>query len=166
MTMKPVLHSFSYGLDYLREQVADVDDADMVAQPNGIMNHPAWVIGHLTYACQLLGGAIGLSKWLPSDWTERYGTGSVPRADASLYESKDEALAILRDAQSRIIEGVEQLDDARLDQPFPVESYRDVFPTIRHALTQVLVGHTANHVGQVSVWRRTLGLPPMSRSFE
>ena len=166
MTMNPVLHSFSYCLDYLREQVADVNDADMVAQPNGIMNHPAWVIGHLTFTCQLLGGAIGLSPWLPDDWPERFGTGSVPRADASLYESKEEALAILRDAQSRIMQGVEQLDDARLDEPFPVESYRDVFPTIRHALTQVLVGHTANHIGQVSVWRRAVGLPPMSRSFE
>ena len=29
MTMKPVLHSFAYGLDFLREQVADVSDKDM-----------------------------------------------------------------------------------------------------------------------------------------
>jgi hypothetical protein len=28
-----------------------------------------------------------------------------------------------------------------------------VFPTIRHALTQVLAGHTAYHVGQVALWR-------------
>ncbi len=55
MTMKPVLHSFVYCLDFLREQVADVAAADMVAQPNGIMNHPAWVIGHLTYTCQIVG---------------------------------------------------------------------------------------------------------------
>jgi hypothetical protein len=164
--MKPVLHSFAYCLDYLREQVADVPEANMTAQPNGIMNHPAWVIGHLAYACQLLGGAVGVSGWLPSDWVGRFGTGSVPRADASLYENKEDALAILRDAQSRMTQAVEQLDDAHLDEPFPVESYRDVFPTIRHALTQVLVGHTANHIGQVSVWRRAMGLPPMSRSFE
>lgn len=166
MTMGPVLHSFAYCLDYLREQVADVEEADMFAQPNGIMNHPAWVIGHLIFACQLLGGAIGLRKWLPTDWTERFGTGSAPSADSSLYKSKDELLAILRDAQARMTQAVEQLDDARLDEPFPVQAYREVFPTIRHALTQVLVGHTANHIGQVSVWRRAMGLPPMSRSFE
>lgn len=165
-TMKPVLHSFAYCLDFMREQVADVAAPNMVAQPNGIMNHPAWVIGHLTHTCQMLGGTIGLPPWLPDDWAERFGTGSVPVADASLYETKQNALAILGDAQVRITEAVEQLDNARLDARFPDESYVEVFPTIRHALTQVLVGHTANHVGQLSVWRRAMGLPPMGRSFE
>lgn len=164
--MKPVLHSFAYCLDYLREQVDDVDEADMVAQPNGIMNHPAWVVGHITHACQMLGGVIGLPEWLPNDWAARYGTGSVPVADAGLYETKSAALAMLGDAQSRVTRAVEKLDDARLDEPFPDESYLDVFPTVRHALTQVLVGHTANHVGQLSVWRRAMGLPPMGRAFE
>src|ERR1041384_3282845 len=103
MTMTPVLHSFAYCLDYLREQVADVAEADMVAQPNGIMNHPAWVVGHLTHACQMLGGVVGVSKWLPNDWARRFGTGSVPVADASLYGTKSEALATLTDAQSRSI---------------------------------------------------------------
>jgi hypothetical protein len=129
-TMKPVLHSFAYSLEFLREQAADVNAADMVAQPSGILNHLAWTIGHLTVTCQ------------------KY------------------AVEMLRDAQSRITRAVDQLDDSQLDEPFPHESYRDVFPTIRHALTQVLVGHTAFHVGQVSVWRKAMGLPPMGRSFE
>lgn len=68
MTMKTVLQSFAYCLDFLREQVEDVAVAEMVAQPSGIMNHPAWVIGHLTYICQKLGGVIALSEWLPDDW--------------------------------------------------------------------------------------------------
>ncbi|HYO09226.1 MAG TPA: DinB family protein [Tepidisphaeraceae bacterium] len=164
--MKPVLHSFAYCLDFLREQVAEVPAADMVAQPNGIANHPAWVIGHLTFTCQMLGGTIGLPEWLPDNWAGRFGTGSVPVADAGAYESKRDALTLLADAQSRITRAVEQLDDAQLDQPFPDPSYHDVFPTIRHALTQVLVGHTANHVGQLTVWRRAMGIPPLRRSFE
>jgi hypothetical protein len=166
MTMKPVLHSFAYCLEYLREQVAELAASDMVAQPNGIMNHPAWVIGHLTHACQLLGGVIGLPEWLPNDWAKRFGTGSVPVADQSLYETKEDALAILGEAHMRITRAVEGLDDSSLDEPFPDKSYHYVFPTIRHALTQVLVGHTANHIGQVSVWRRAMGLPSMGRSFE
>lgn len=164
--MQPVVHSFAYCLDFLREQVADVAAADMVAQPNGIRNHPAWVIGHLTFTCQMLGGAIGLPEWLPGDFAARFGTGSVPVADVGACGTKDDALAALRDAQSRIAPVVEQLDERRLDEPFPDPSYHDVFPTIRHALTQVLVGHTAFHVGHVSVWRRAMGLPPVGRSFE
>jgi hypothetical protein len=164
--MTAVLHSFAYCLDFLREQLADVAAADMVAQPNGIVNHPAWVVGHLTYSCQLLAETIGVPRWLPDDWDKRFGTGSVPVADPNVYETKDDALAVLHDAQSRITRAVAGLDDALLDAPFPDESYREVFPTIRHALTQVLVAHTASHIGQLTVWRRAMGLPRMRRSFE
>ena len=87
------------------------------------------MIGHLTHACQLLGGAIGLSPWLPQYWGERYGTGSVPLTDAARYGSKASALETLGDAQSRITAAVVELTDAQLDAPFPVESYRHVFPT-------------------------------------
>lgn len=166
MTLKPVLHSFAYALDYLRELVADVGAADMVAQPNGIMNHAAWVIGHLTFSCQELGAVVGLAPWLPEDWAGRFGPGSVPIGELSAYETKEQALARLRDAQSRIADAVARLDDARLDAPFPDPSYRTVFPTVRHALTQVLVGHTANHVGQLALWRKALGLPRLPRGFE
>src|SRR5262245_57559510 len=95
MTMNAVLHSFTYSLDFLREQVASIAPADMVAQPHGIKNHPAWTIGHLTHVCEMLGGAIGLAPWLPNDFAKRFGTGSVPVADMSLYETKEKALAIL-----------------------------------------------------------------------
>jgi hypothetical protein len=164
--MNTVLHSFTYSLDFLREQVADIDPADMAAQPGGVVNHPAWVIGHLTYACQLLGRAIGLGKWLPDQWIQCFASGTAPVGDANFYPSKEDLLSQLTEAQRRMSERIEQLDDSQLDAPFPVESYRDVFPTIRHALTQVLIGHTAYHVGQVSVWRRAKNMPAMTSSYQ
>lgn len=164
--MKAVLHSFAYTLDYLREQVEGLGARDMVAQPGGVRNHPAWVIGHLTHTCQEIGGVVGLPPWLPEDWGRRFGTGSVPVADAAAYPPPAEALEALRDARERVARAVERLDGAGLDAPFPVESYREVFPTVRHALTQVLVGHSCYHVGQVGVWRSAMGLPPMRRSLE
>ena len=164
--MKAVLHSFAYALDYLREQVADVRDEQMVAQPGGIVNHPAWTIGHLVHSCEEIGGVIGVAPWLPADWAKRFGTGSVPVADVGAYEGKKGLLERLRDGQGRITRAVEGLDEGRLDAVFPNPAYRVVFPTVRHALTQVLVGHVANHVGQVIVWRRAMGLPGMARGFE
>src|SRR5688572_25464506 len=102
MPMETVLHSFAYALAYLHEQLAAVPDRDLVAQPNRISNHPAWTIGHLTHICQMVGEVIGVEPWLSDDWTKRYGSGSVPVADASVYETKARALAILTDAQSHI----------------------------------------------------------------
>jgi len=164
--MEPVLHSFAYAVGFLREQVADVAAAEMVAQPKGFIHHPAWVIGHLTVTCQQLGGAIGLAPWLSEASIRRFGTGSVPIADTSAYEPKDQALATLTDAQQRLDAAIRVMEPVRLEAPSPDPALRDVFPTIRHALTQVLVGHAAYHIGQVAVWRRAMGLPAMRRSFE
>lgn len=123
MPMQPALHSFAYALDYLRELVADVSPADMVAQPSGVPDHAAWTIGHLTHTCELL----GVAPWLPPDYAARYGAGSVPVADVSQYVMKETALAILSDAQSCLSAAVDVQTDT---------VYRDVFPTVRHALVQ------------------------------
>ncbi len=114
----------------------------------------------------MLGSALGLRPWLPSDWPERFGSGSVPTGDAAVYALKKEPLGARRDAHGRITEAVGRLDVRRLDGVFPDAAHLDVFPTIRHALTQVLVAHTAYHVGQLGAWRRAMGLPPIARSFE
>ena len=166
MSLVPVLHSFAYALDYLREQVADVLPADMVVQPGGVVNHPMWTLGHIGHSCELLCGVVGVSSWLPADWGRRFGTGSRPEADVDAYPRKVEMLEVLADAQARLTRAVESLGDAQLDQPFPDPAYREVFPTVRHALTQVMVGHLAFHVGQVSVWRNAMGLPRMKRWFD
>ena len=163
--MKAVLHSFAYGLDYLREQVQDISSPDMVVQPKGFKNHPAWTIGHLAFSCQAIGGEIGLSPWLPHTWAIKYGSGSTPRQSEHDYPSKDESLRWLRDAQTRVDRAVRELSEAQLDQPLPDEAFRKVLPTIRHAITQVLIAHVAYHVGQISLWRVAMGLPSMQRSF-
>ncbi len=164
-SMAVVLHSYAYSLDYLREQVADLSPVQMLMQPHGMLSHPAWVIGHLTYSCQAIGGEFGLAEWLPSDWRQLYGTGSRPMAEASHYPPKDEALLYLSDGQRRVTAAVRALSDNQLDQPLPDENYRRVLPTIRHAITQVLVAHVAYHVGQVTLWRRLNALPSLARPF-
>ena len=163
--MKSVLHSFNYSLDFITDQVADLSEPDMNTQPDGVTNHPSWIIGHLTFVCQMLGGVVGVSPWLPEEWAYRFGPGSEA-VSGGKYMPKSEALAYLHTASIRLSTAVSALDDSQLDAPFPHEAYIDVFPTVRHALTQVLVGHTAFHVGQLSVWRKAMGLPSIGRSFE
>lgn len=164
--MRCALHSFGYALDYLRELVADVAPSDMVAQRPPFNAHPAWVVGHLTGSCQLLGEVIGLTPWLPKDWFDRFGPRSVPVAEARQYESKETLLARLTDGQSRITSAVETLYHTALDAAFADASYRAVFPTVRHALTQVLIGHTAYHVGRLAAWCAAMGIKPIDRGFE
>lgn len=164
--MKSIIHSLTYSLDYLVEQVADVDDDVLTTQPNGVTNHPAWTMGHLAYALQLIGTVVGLEMSLPEGWAERYGPGSRPVADPGVYESREKVIEILSESRDRIVSAAGHLDDAALDRPFPDPSFLDVFPTVRHALTQVLLGHTAFHIGQIAAWRSAMGLESVGRSYE
>lgn len=173
--MEPILHSFVYSLDYLREQIADVPEELMTAQPGGVTNHPAWTIGHLVFIAQEIGAVIGLKPWLNEEWSAQFGPGSKPGKSLAGTQastsgrsvmSKAALLSALDAAQAKLAAAVSALTDEQLDTPFPDPSYTDVFPSVRHALTQVLLGHTAFHVGQVSVWRRAMGLATMQRSYE
>lgn len=171
--MEPILHSFAYSLDYLREMIADVPEGSMTAQPDGITNHPAWTIGHLVFIAQAIGGVIGVEPWLDEDWAKQFGPGSSPSdlstgSHASPHATLNtvDLIVALDTAQAKLTTAVAAFPDSQLDEPFPDPSYADVFPTVRHALTQVLLGHTAFHIGQISVWRRAMNLPPMARSYE
>jgi hypothetical protein len=160
-----LLNSFRLTLDYLRRLVADVPDADLCRQPHGVVNHPAWVIGHLTYSCQAMGGELGLAPWLPAEWEAKYGTGSVPTSDRSAYPTKAELLAALADGEARLTRRFLELGDAGMEVPLPDERYRDIFPRVGHAVAHILTSHAAVHVGQVSVWRRVAGYPPLTETF-
>ena len=166
MSIEPILHSFSYSLGYLRDQVADVSDDQMALQPEGVPNHPSWTIGHLVFIAQAIGEVAGIEPLLEGEWVRLFGPGSTPSGEAGAYPSKKRLLTALDEAEERLRNAIRRLGNLELDMPFPDPSYSDVFPTVRHAFTQVLVGHTGFHVGQIAVWRRAMGLAPLSRSFE
>jgi uncharacterized damage-inducible protein DinB len=43
----------------------------------------------------------------------------------------------------------------------PPERFRSRFPTAGHVALHMLTNHEAVHLGQLSAWRRALGLPPV-----
>jgi hypothetical protein len=157
--------SLTKTLDYLRRLVADVPDELMTAQPFGAANHPAWVIGHLTYSFQLIGGEMGLPPWLPPNWEHQFGTGSLPTDSPDTYPTKPELLHLLADGAWRVCQRLSELGIHALYVPLPDARYRHVFPTLGYAVLHVLTSHAAVHVGQVSVWRRVAGLTPLTEVF-
>ena len=160
-----VLNSYRLTLDYLKRLVADLPDERLADQPHGVVNHPAWIIGHLTHSCEAIGGELGLSPWLPEDWSRKFGTGSVPTADRCAYQSRADLLAALMDAVARVSDRVVALGDSGMEAPLPDQRFREMFPTVGHAVVHILTAHAAVHVGQVSAWRRAAGYPPPSETF-
>jgi hypothetical protein len=154
--IEEVLNSYRKILNDARRMVADLSEAQMRFQPMG-MNPPSWILGHLVFSAQAMGGELKISPWLPANWVKAFRTGSRP-ADQESYPTKDELTNALKDAYEKLSKRLRELGDEGMSTPLPDEKNRQTMPTLGHAIVHILSGHASLHVGQLSAWRRAIGL--------
>ena len=150
---------FVYGMNLKRagRLVDDLTEEQMVAQPSGVINHPAWTLGHLGATSDALAGMLGLPSTFPDAWREACRMGSIPSGEAADYPGKAELLEQLRAQHQRVAEAVAAVDAERLQQPTPPR-LRERFPTIGDFAAALMTMHEGHHLGQLAAWRRALGL--------
>jgi DinB superfamily len=140
--------------------VADLSDDQMVSQPiAGVtMNHPAWVLSHLSAYAPVLAGILR-GEDVEDPLSHRYGLKSKPEGDVSVYLPKPALIAAFAMGYDDAASAFQDADAARLAQQTPFERWHGRFPTIAFLPGQFLVKHNAFHLGQISAWRRASGLP-------
>ena len=90
-----VTHLYGFNLGLARSLVNDLTSEQMVAQPHGVINPPAWTLGHLTMAADNLAAFLGLEPQAPAGWDKTFATGGTPSGELAAYPSKEELLAAL-----------------------------------------------------------------------
>jgi DinB superfamily len=167
-----VLTVFDLGLGTAKKLVADLTDEQMCAQPvpGRVMNHAAFILGHLAWtsdqgvnllkASTPAAAALGDSAWNDAAWKELFAINAKPLSDPKSYPSKEKLLTALEDGHTRFATAMKGVTPEILAQPAP-ERVRSRFPTLGHLLIALLTSHEAGHLGQLSAWRRALGLPPV-----
>jgi len=155
--IKPVLNTYAFNLTYAKMLVADLDAQQMTTQPHPKMNHPAWVLGHLATSSEFGCSMLGLEAKLPADWSEKFGNGSTPVPGGD-YPGKDTLLSTLEETHQRLTIALEAADAATLGSQMPNEEFRRVMPTLGDGLVFLATGHECTHLGQLSAWRRAVGL--------
>ncbi|MEM6553432.1 MAG: DinB family protein [Planctomycetota bacterium] len=142
---------------YSDDLVKDIAPADFCTQPVAGMNHPAWIIGHLAYASDGHSAEVGGTPEL-THFADRYGFGSEVSGDASLYGSKDGLIELWHAANARYIAAMESATAEQLGKPTRGPLF-EAFPTVGEFLSFSLTGHVSLHLGQLSAWRRAMGMP-------
>ena len=155
-----VLRSWAHQRDYAQRLVADLGDDDMVSQPVArvVMNHPAWVLSHLT----LYSGIVSaLVRGQPFDdpLTHRYGRESRPVSDVREYPPKEALLAEYLRTHDAVAGALSGLSPAALERGTPLERWRTRWPRVADAVIHLMLDHEAGHLGQVSAWRRAGARP-------
>src|SRR5262249_55864741 len=101
MPIEHVLNTYRFNLMLARKLVGDVTEQRMTSQPMPEMNHAAWVLGHLTMPRLWMKDILKLKSEVPSDWVEKFNTGSTPVTER-IYPLKDELVAALTETHEEI----------------------------------------------------------------
>ena len=81
--LQHVIFVYGFNLNVARRLVRDLTAEQMCQQPHGVVNHPAWSLGHLAAASVGLLKALGHEASLPEGWGEAFKTGGIPIGDPS-----------------------------------------------------------------------------------
>jgi uncharacterized damage-inducible protein DinB len=154
-----VLQAANVNTNYAKQLVADIPDERMAEQPVPGMNHAAWVLGHLTFVADSMVRVFDQPFSMPKEWVELFNLSSKPEGDRSKYPSKAALLEAYDKAYARLAEAVKAATEEALAREFPNPKLRTQLPTVGVAMVHILCSHHGVHLGQLSAWRRTLGLP-------
>jgi DinB superfamily len=148
-------------LQYGRLLVGDLADERLAEQPAAGVNHPAWILGHLAWAADGTVEKLGGKKALPAEWQELFKAGSNPAVTRRTYPSKDDLLRALDQSYQQLRQMAAAATPEQLARPTANPRAKDTLPTFKEFLCFLLTGHVGIHFGQLSSWRRMIGLNPM-----
>ena len=154
-------YTYARTLDYARRLVADVPPGRMACAPAAGMNHPSWVLGHLTWAGGFTAALLGVPPVVPDGWEDLFSNAGRPVADVAAYPDKAVLLSALEATHAATAPALLAATDEQFAAVLPMEDFRRVFPTVGDAIVYLVAAHEGIHLGQLSAWRRVLGLPPV-----
>jgi hypothetical protein len=142
-------------------QLNDIEDAKLADLPAPGVNHPAWILTHLAVCTDYAARLFGEAPKCPKEWHQRCGPGSTLSSERSFYASKHELLSALEAGHARVSEAAGKATEEVLNKPHGVDLafVKNTFPTVGDLLVHLMTTHTSFHLGQLSLWRRMMGLP-------
>lgn len=152
---------------YAQTLLKDVDAKDFARKPTGPAgeidaNHPAFIFGHLAvYPPWLLEAMeVETGPAIPESYSELFGHTADCHADPdrTRYPDKDEIVTAFFDGYRHLLSVLESIDDEVFARPLKHENLRDFFPTVGDLVDFMVGAHAMGHLGQLSTWRRCMGL--------
>lgn len=149
---------------YAAALTADLSPAQMVGVPGaGHENHPAWTIGHLVTAADMIAQDLGLDSDVPDGWADlflRRGPADrrLPEVHA-MYPARAALLAELTRQHDRAIAALSGVDTGRLATRAEAWKLSAYLPSNLDGLLFMAACHASMHLGQLAAWRRAMGLP-------
>ncbi|MCC6286016.1 MAG: DinB family protein [Phycisphaerales bacterium] len=131
-------------------------------------NHPAWAYGHLAIYPARIAAMVGLDGAplaAPAGFEDLFRDGTECRDDpksggaAAIYPAMPVITEAFFRTHDALFAALDKLDDARLLEPVTDEKAKTRWPLVGGRVIFMCNNHLMVHLGQVSTWRRCMGLP-------
>lgn len=154
------VYAWDNGLRFALALLEDLTDEQMLLRPGGNMNHPAWILGHMSLYYPLVPALLnGESFDDPAD-DDLFGfRGRGPQDDLQLYGNKQSQLQRMIDGHEQAAQALLSASEADYRRPPSLPRWAEMYPTVEFMLPDLLLMHENIHIGQLSIWRRAAGLP-------
>ena len=129
-------------------------------------NHASFVYGHLSIYPSWILSMLGqdASAVTPSDEYKalfEHGKPCLDDVDGTIYPAQGEVVDLFNRSYRAAIDAVGGMTAAQLQGPSGIEGdFGAIFPRAGDIANFMLVGHSMMHLGQMSTWRRAIGLGP------
>lgn len=154
------MHAFA--MEHLTRLVGDMSDQELAAPMTPGHHSGMWILGHLNIALDFVLRRLGESVEIAQQRMDAFGPGSRPDAPLPRGMDKNSLLAELRQRQERVIAATARASRAALDRPHGLPWYEGtVIRSDYDLVCELLTTHAGFHIGQLSVYRRALGKPPL-----
>lgn len=132
------------------------------------VNHPAFHFGHLTiYHSRILNllGSDSHKFELPASYQDLFKQGAVCLDDpkGNIYPGMEELTSGFFRGYDEILPVLADVSDEKLLAPLSDEKMQARFGSVGGAVNYLLINHIRQHLGQLSAWRRCMGLGPASQ---
>lgn len=163
MTLETIFKQYDFNLDYAKALVQDLTDEQMTIIPSeGLVNHPAFTIGHLVSGSADLACDLGAKFEIPENWAYLFlrkgpGDPKYPDLDKSKYPSKHVLLTELEAQHNKVKQLLIDIKKNTLNKTIKWR-FSSFMPTTLDLVTFMCINHEAMHLGQLAAWRRAMGL--------
>lgn len=149
-------------IGYAELLVKDIPPAKFAHKPHPTMNHPAFIIGHLSLYPNKVFTVLSQPRLIVEKpgFAELFQAGVQCVEQEGRYPGKDEIVAYYLERHKALIQAMGNVSDEALARENPIEGrLKEKFPLVGIAVNFLLNNHHMSHLGQLSAWRRAMGLP-------
>lgn len=128
--------------------------------------HPAFIFGHLDLYPYRISSLLNLGAEElkpPTAYFELFSKDMKCENDpeCKIYPHKDELTGFFLKKTDAVLEILKNVSPDKLYAENIEEKSKDRFPTVGSFVIYLLTTHPNGHFGQISVWRRCMGLGPV-----